>query len=59
MSSADRTDVGVIYRGYEGYWYPHFLDWGYCTPTFQDEKVKIYCHLQLATEAICRESKLQ
>jgi len=26
--------------GYKGYRYPHFLDWGYRTPTFQDEKVK-------------------
>jgi len=32
--------IGVIYGGYEGYQYPHFLDWGYSTPTFQDENVK-------------------
>jgi len=25
---------------YEWYRYPHFLDWWYRTPTFQDEKVK-------------------
>ena len=23
------------FRGYEGYAYPHFLKWGYCTPTFK------------------------
>jgi len=38
-------------RGYEEYRYPHFLDWGYSTPTFQDEKVKNL----LSPEAICRD----
>jgi len=29
-----------LLTGYEGYQYPHFLDWGYRIPTFQNEKVK-------------------
>ena len=29
-----RSNIGVILGGYEGYAYPHFLEWGYRTPHF-------------------------
>ena len=33
------------FRGYDGYAYPHFLKWGYRTPTFKRYKVAICSHL--------------
>jgi len=40
-------------RGYEGYWYPHFLDGQVQHPSlFRTKRWRIYCYL-LSAEAIC------
>ena len=31
-------NIGLILGGYEEYAYPHFLKWGYLTPTFKHYK---------------------
>ena len=34
----ERTNIERIGVIYEGYRYPHFLDWGYSTPHFSGQK---------------------
>ena len=34
VSQCIPSSIGVILGKYEGYAYPHFLEWGYRTPTF-------------------------